>query len=106
VHSASEAGGRGTGVLPGKVFAYIAAGGPILAAVPPGGAAARLIEEIGAGVVAPADDVEALRTALLELHGRRQRGELEVELSPEARDRVSRRARVAELAQLVRDVAS
>ena len=103
---ASEAGGRGTGVIPGKVFEYIAAGRPILAAVPAGGAAARLIEEVGAGVVAPADDVDALQAALLELHGRWKRGELEVELTPEARERVSRRARVAELAGLVRDVAS
>jgi glycosyltransferase involved in cell wall biosynthesis len=103
---ASEAGGRGTGVIPGKVFEYIAAGRPILAAVPAGGAAARLIEEVGAGVVAPADDVDALQAALLELHGRWKRGELEVELTPEARERVSRRARVAELAELVRDVAS
>jgi glycosyltransferase involved in cell wall biosynthesis len=103
---ASEAGGRGTGVIPGKVFEYIAAGRPILAAVPAGGAAARLIAEVGAGVVAPADDVDALQAALLELHGRWKRGELEVELTPGARERVSRRARVAELAELVRDLAS
>ena len=32
---ASEAGGRGTGVIPGKVFEYVAAERPILAAVPP-----------------------------------------------------------------------
>jgi glycosyltransferase involved in cell wall biosynthesis len=102
---ASEAGGRGTGVIPGKVFEYLAAERPILAAVPPAGAAARLIEEVGAGVVAPADDVDALRAALLELHGRWQRGELDVVLAPAARDRVSRRARVAELAELVRDIA-
>ena len=101
---ASEAGGRGTGVIPGKVFEYLAAERPILAAVPPGGAAARLIEEVGAGVVAPADDVGALQAALLELHARWQRGELDVELTPDACDRVSRRARVAELAQLVRDL--
>jgi glycosyltransferase involved in cell wall biosynthesis len=103
---ASDAGGRGTGVIPGKVFEYIAAGRPILAAVPPGGAAAQLIEDVGAGVVASADDVDALRAALVDLHGRWQRGELEVDLAPDARERVSRRARVAELAELVRDVAS
>jgi len=73
--------------------------------VPPDGAAARLIEEIGAGIVAPVDDVDALRTALVELHARWQRGDLDVALAPEVRDRLSRRARVAELAQLVRDVA-
>ena len=44
-----EAGGRGQGVLSGKVFEYLAAERPILAAVPPDGAAADLIRETGAG---------------------------------------------------------
>jgi glycosyltransferase involved in cell wall biosynthesis len=100
-----EAGGRGTGVVPGKVYEYIAAERPMLAAVPPDGAAARLIEEIGAGVVAPVDDVGALRAALVELHTRWTRGDLDVSFPPEVRDRLSRRARVAELAQLMRDIA-
>src|SRR5256884_8479434 len=49
-----EAGGRGRGVLSGKVFEYLAAERPILAAVPPDGAAAELIRETGAGVLAAA----------------------------------------------------
>ena len=65
-----DAGGRGKGVLSGKVFEYLAAGRPILAAVPPDGAAADLIRETGAGIVAPPDDVDALREALLELDRR------------------------------------
>ena len=100
-----EAGGRGTGVIPGKVFEYVAAERPILAAVPPGGAAAKLIDEIGAGIVAPVDDVEALCAALVELHARWKRGELSVELAPDVRERLSRRARVAELAELVQELA-
>ena len=44
-----DAGGRGKGVLSGKVFEYLAAERPILAAVPPDGAAAELIRETGAG---------------------------------------------------------
>jgi glycosyltransferase involved in cell wall biosynthesis len=99
-----EAGGRGTGVIPGKVFEYVAAERPILAAVPPGGAAAKLIDEIGAGIVAPVDDVDALRAALVELHARWKRGELSVELAPDVRERLSRRARVAELAELVQEL--
>src|SRR5438477_6754700 len=59
-----EAGGRGKGVLSGKVFEYVAAERPILAAIPPDGAAAALIRETNAGVVAAPDDVEALVAAL------------------------------------------
>jgi glycosyltransferase involved in cell wall biosynthesis len=103
---ASEAGGRGTGVIPGKVFEYLAAERPILAAVPVGGAAARLINELDAGVVAPEADVEALRSALVELHGRWRRGELAVNLSAEQRARVDRRAKVEQLAELLHEVAA
>src|SRR5207244_2070051 len=59
-----EAAGRGRGVLSGKVFEYLAAERPILAVVPPDGAAAKLIEETHAGVVAPPEDVDAIRDAL------------------------------------------
>src|SRR5207248_4490149 len=59
-----DAGGRGRGVLSGKVFEYLAAERPILAVVPPDGAAAKLIEETQAGVVAPPEDVDAIRAAL------------------------------------------
>src|SRR5262249_52088919 len=50
-----EAGGRGLGVMTGKIFEYLAAERPILAAVPPEGAAAQLVRETGAGVVAASD---------------------------------------------------
>ncbi len=98
-----EAGGRGKGVLSGKVFEYLAAERPILAAVPPDGAAADLIREAGAGVVAAPDDPAALREALVELHGRFTNGGLPaVELPAGLRDRLSRRARVEETAELLR----
>ena len=100
-----EAGGRGKGVLSGKVFEYLASGRPILAAVPPDGAAADLIRETGAGVVAPPDDVEALKAALVELEGRFRNGGLpDVELPEEARERLSRRARCEETAELLRSL--
>jgi glycosyltransferase involved in cell wall biosynthesis len=100
-----EADGRGRGVLSGKVFEYIAAERPILAVVPPDGAAARLVEDTGAGVVAASDDVDAIRQRLLDLHGRWQRGELDAApLSGEWRDRLSRAARVEELADLLKSL--
>ena len=97
-----EASGRGRGVLSGKVFEYLAAERPILAAVPPDGAAAELIRETGAGIVAPPEDVGAIRAGLETLVARWREGQLEgTLLSPDARERLSRRARVQELADLL-----
>jgi hypothetical protein len=55
-------------------------------------------------VVAP-DDVEGMRAALVELHTRFANGGLEpVELAKRDEDRLSRRARVEELAGLLREL--
>jgi glycosyltransferase involved in cell wall biosynthesis len=100
-----DAGGRGQGVLSGKVFEYLAAERPILAAVPPDGAAAELIHETGAGVVAAPDDVPALTAALSDLHGAWQEGTLDgTALSSDDRERLGRAARVEELADVLRGV--
>jgi glycosyltransferase involved in cell wall biosynthesis len=101
-----ESGGRGKGVLTGKIFEYLAAERPILAVVPTEGAAAQLIRETRAGVVSPPDDVAATRDALVDLHGRWRDGKLDgTPLSPEWRDRLSRAKRVEELAGVLRSVA-
>jgi glycosyltransferase involved in cell wall biosynthesis len=100
-----EAGGRGKGVLSGKVFEYIAAGRPILAVVPPEGAAAELIRETGAGIVVAPDDIDGISAALRELHDRFVNGGLpSVELSEDTRERLSRQARVEETAELLRKI--
>ena len=99
----AEAGGRGRGAPSGKIFDYLAAGRPILAAVPPEGAAADLIRETNAGLVVPPDDVSGLTEAIADLHGRWRAGELDGQfaLSPELHDRLSRRRRAQELAELL-----
>ncbi len=101
-----DAGGRGKGVLSGKVFEYIAAGRPILAVVPPDGAAADLVRETGSGVVVAPDDVDGIRAALVELHARFADGGLpSVELATRDEERLSRRARVEEMAALIEELA-
>ena len=100
-----ESGGRGRAVLSAKVFEYLAAERPILAAVPPDGAAAELIRETGAGVVVAPDDVEGLRDALTQLEGDWRAGKLNgTPLPPDVRARLSRRARAEELAELARSL--
>jgi glycosyltransferase involved in cell wall biosynthesis len=101
-----EAGGRGAGVLSGKVFEYLAAARPILAVVPPAGAAAELIRDTGAGVVVAPDDVAAIRDALVAMHERFTNGGLpSVELAKRDEEQLSRQARVEELADLLRAIA-
>jgi len=101
-----ESGGRGRGVLTGKIYEYLAAERPILAVVPPDGAAAQLVRETGAGVVVRPDDVKAMREALLDLHRRWRDGSLDdTSLSAEWRQRLARGARVEELADVLRSVA-
>lgn len=100
-----DAGGRGRGVLSGKVFEYLAAERPILAVVPPDGAAAGLLRETGAGVVVAPDDVAGMVRELASLRDRWRAGTLEAAVLPPAwRERVSRRARVQEFADLLHEV--
>lgn len=97
-----EAGGRGRGVLSGKVFEYLAAERPILACVPPDGEAAALIREVGAGVVVAPEDVEGIAAALAGLQARWRAGELAGSLlGPDVRARLSRSARAEELSALL-----
>ena len=101
-----DSGGRGRGVLTGKIFEYLAAERPILAAVPPDGAAAQLVRDTGAGVVVPSEDVDALREALRDLRLRWKAGSLDgTPLTDEWRERLSRSGRVEELADVLRSVA-
>jgi glycosyltransferase involved in cell wall biosynthesis len=100
-----EAGGRGRGVLSGKVFEYLAAERPVLALVPPDGAAAQLLHDTGAGIVAAPEDEDAIRDALLETHRRWAAGELDAPaLTEEWRTKLSRASRVEELADLLREL--
>ncbi|MDQ2984984.1 MAG: glycosyltransferase family 4 protein [Actinomycetota bacterium] len=100
-----QAGERGPAVIPGKIFEYLAAERPILAAIPPGGATANLIREAQAGIVVAPDDEEGLRAGLQQLRDDWRAGKLNgTPLSPELRERLSRRKRVEELAELLRSL--
>ena len=73
--------------------------------MPPDGAAAELVRETGAGVVVAPDDVVGIRDALVALHGRFANGGLpSLELAKRDEERLSRRARVEEMAALVEEL--
>ncbi len=101
-----DAGGRGDVVVSGKVFEYLAAGRPILAAVPPGGVAADLIRRTGSGEVVDGDDRAAIETALEGMIDRwAGAGLADVELPPDEREALHRRTRAREMADVLQRVA-
>jgi glycosyltransferase involved in cell wall biosynthesis len=101
-----EAAGRGKVVPSGKIFEYLAAERPILAAVPTDGVAAKLVRETGAGIVVAPEDEKGIREAVIGLHARWKAGHLgNGYLSDEDRSRLSRTTRVEELAELLWSVA-
>jgi glycosyltransferase involved in cell wall biosynthesis len=66
----------GTELLyPGKLFEYLAAGQTILALVPEG-ATADLVRDMGAGLVVPPDDVEAIKRAVFGLYNQHKQGNM------------------------------
>ena len=97
-----EAGGRGRGVLSGTLFEYLAAERPILALVPPDGAAAALLRETGTGVVVAPDDIEGIERELASLRDRWREGTLEAPvLTAGSRAKLSRRGRLEQLVELL-----
>ena len=62
------------GIITSKSFEYIRCGAPVLAVVPPDGAAGRLIRDTNSGMVIHPDDVDGIKNAiahLFRLHQRR-----------------------------------
>ena len=102
-----HAGGRGRGVLSGKVFEYLAAERPILALVPPEGEAAQLIESTGMGRVVDPEDVDGTAAALRDLVERHSSGVLTVaHLTSEHRQSLARRTRATEFLEIFERVVS
>jgi glycosyltransferase involved in cell wall biosynthesis len=99
-----DVGERGRDVPSGKLFEYLAAKRPILAAVPTDGTAAKLIREASAGIITGPDDVEGMREAIAELVARWRTGALELPpLDENLSGRIGRFARSAEFAALLHE---
>ena len=99
-----RAGGRGLSVVSGKVFEYLAAERPIVALVPPEGDAAALLRDTGSAWIADPDDEAAIAAAIGEAVAAWEDDRLdERRLTPEWRERLDRRTRARELAELLRE---
>jgi glycosyltransferase involved in cell wall biosynthesis len=95
--------GRGSTVATGKLFEYLVARRPILAAAPLDSPAAELVRDADAGVVVAPDDVDGMAAALARLHADWRAGALaRPPLRPAVAARISRRAGAERLAALVR----
>jgi glycosyltransferase involved in cell wall biosynthesis len=90
-------------VLTGKIFEYLAAHKPILALAPPG-AAADLLLEANAGILAPPDDISAITSALVDLYHRWENGKLRSENRPEIVERYDRCNLTSTLAMQLDDI--
>ena len=91
---------RNLGILPGKVFEYLAAGKPILCVGPAGSDADNLLRECGAGQALPYEDGSLMRSSLDALLAR-WRENPNLDLPALSNARYSRRALAGELAGLV-----
>lgn len=93
----------GTELLyPGKLFEYFAAGRTILALVPEG-ATADLVRDMGAGLVVPPDDVEAIKRAVFGLYNQHKQGNMLFRIYDDLQ-RFERRTLTRRLAQCLEGV--
>jgi glycosyltransferase involved in cell wall biosynthesis len=101
-----RAGGLGLSVLSGKLFEYLAAERPVLALVPPEGIAADLLRSTGFARIADPDDVGVIRAQLEDLVEAWRAGDLgDRPLPADLRERLDRRTRASEMADVFRSVA-
>ncbi|HWM14643.1 MAG TPA: glycosyltransferase family 4 protein [Gaiellaceae bacterium] len=100
-----ESTGRGRSIITTKVFEYIAAGRPILAAVPAESAVADLVRDLDLGLVVRPDDPDSIAAGIEELESRWREGVLlDTALAPDRKAGLSRRARVEQLTELLRGI--
>ncbi|MFK7923301.1 MAG: glycosyltransferase [Bacteroidia bacterium] len=67
------------GVIPGKIYEYLAAGRPVLAIGPEEGDSARILTETGAGIVCNFEDFEKMKREIFKLYRAFKKGSLSVE---------------------------
>ncbi len=90
------------GVIPGKLYEYLASKRPILCIGKPTGDSARIIKEAGAGKTFDFDDGSGIRTQIKTLYEQKTSGSLN--LNQNAPDKFSRKTLAGDYAKLLDDI--
>ncbi len=90
-------------VVTSKVFLYLYARKPILALLPSGGEAAKIIRESNAGEIVSPTDIEAIANKISEMFGFFKKGELASNVRLSDIDKYERKRQTGELADIFND---
>lgn len=93
--------GKGSeGLLPGKIFEYIASGTPIIATVPTDSIAADLIKETNTGKVINTNDVDGIKNAILDFYDKWKNNKLTMDQNWDVIKKYSRKELTIKLANI------
>ncbi|MEI6059581.1 MAG: glycosyltransferase family 4 protein [Bacteroidota bacterium] len=90
------------GIIPGKIFEYLASNRPVLCIAPPDGDSANIIKESGAGYVVDFGDSETLKKVILELYSKYKQGNLLINTG--SISQFSRRSLTGSIAELLNSI--
>jgi glycosyltransferase involved in cell wall biosynthesis len=99
-------GSKGEGMLPGKLFEYLAARKPIIAVAPQNGLAANIIKSVNAGTVVSPRNVQGIKKAVAHFYDEWTEGKLSASMKRENIARYDRRVLTHKLAQIFEKVTS
>ncbi len=88
------------GVMTGKIFEYLRARRPILAVIPPGGTAARVLKAAGAALIVPNHDPDLIARGISEMFDLYLQGKLESAFQWKDIEQYERKQLTAKLAEV------
>jgi glycosyltransferase involved in cell wall biosynthesis len=92
---------RGTGIIPGKTFEYLAGRKPILALVPPNGETAKIIRTTDSGVIVDPENIEEIKKSYLDLYRRWEKNQMALEFSWNGVSNFERKTLTGRLSQIL-----
>lgn len=90
------------GIIPGKIFEYLASNRPVLCIAPINGDSANIIKESGAGYIVDFGDSTLLKKVILEMYAKYKNGDLSISVG--AINQFSRRTLTGSIANLLNSI--